>query len=196
MEAAFTGAALPRATRVLATSRNVPRCELDVVTKNYPPYRRNKAPVIKFEGVDAFRISMERISAFTEVDADTAPLLDYSDPDVFVPSKPTPPSAISWPSGDGRSVSMRGTRGSFTQPNLKTYGPFPDFYKVRSCVRARATAATALPICAPARLLTLPPRARADAEVMRRLTAPGQQRHHAASARRLESVERVGRESS
>lgn len=102
------------------------------VDQYFPAYRRNKAPVITFNGNEGVRLEMTRIKAFQEVDNDTPPLLDYSDPDQFVPTKPTPPSAISWPSGDGRGVEMNGTKGSFTQPDLKTYGPFPDFFK-RSC---------------------------------------------------------------
>lgn len=195
MQAAFTGTALPRAARAPATRRDVPRCELDVVTKNYPAYRRNKAPVIEFDGSNGFRISMVRVKAFAELDADTEPLLDYSDPGVFVPTKTSPPSAISWPAGDGRGVSMRGTRGSFTQPNLKTYGPFPDFYKVRFCFRATA----ALVFCIRAPTLPLTPQLLMYAEVLRRLTMAVQPRWRAAFAQRLERalvelLERISKE--
>lgn len=141
MQTAFAGSALPRAARLSAVRRDAPRCELETVSKNFPAYRRNKAPVIEFDGDAGFRISMERVKAFAEVDADTEPLLDYSDPDVFNPTKPGAPSAISWPSGDGRTATMTGTMGSFTQPNLKTYGPFPDFFKVRFLSRCASTVA-------------------------------------------------------
>ena len=75
-------------------------------------------------------MAMTFVDAFTEVDKTAEPLLDYSDEDVFVPSKPVPPSPISWPSGDGRGKECGGTDGSFTQPDLQKYGPFPDFFKV------------------------------------------------------------------
>lgn len=50
----------------------------------------------------------------------------------FIPNKPAPSPGAGWSSGDGRRVPMKGTTGSFTQPNLRQYGPFPDFLK-RSC---------------------------------------------------------------
>ncbi len=128
---AFATPTLPTSTR--RTVATTVRCSaVPEVEQYYPAYRRNKAPVITFNGSEGVRLEMTRIKAFQEVDDDTPPLLDYSDPDEFVPNKPTPPSAISWPSGDGRGVKMTGTKGSFTQPDLKTYGPFPDFFK-RSC---------------------------------------------------------------
>lgn len=126
---AFT--ATPTLTRT--TRRSVVRCSVvPEVDQYYPVYRRNKAPVISFDGNDGVRLEMTRIKSFQELDNDVQPLLDYSDPDEFVPNKPIPPSPISWPSGDGRGVKLSGTKGSFTQPDLKTYGPFPDFFK-RSC---------------------------------------------------------------
>lgn len=131
LSAAFAGQALPLSTRATQSARVVPRCSLAEVEKYFPEYRRNKAPVISFNGEEGIKLQMTRIKAFQEVDNDTPPLLDYSDPDQFAPAKPVPPSAISWPGGDGRGRTMTGTKGSFTQPDLKTYGPFPDFFKVR-----------------------------------------------------------------
>lgn len=61
---------------------------------------------------------------------DKGTLFDYDDRE-FKASKVESVGAA-WPSGDGRRVEMKGTMGSFTQPNLRTYGPFPDFFK-RSC---------------------------------------------------------------
>lgn len=130
MHPAFTGPALPRATRTLAGRHATPKCSLPEVEKNYPLHRRSKAPVISFNGDQGVRVSLERIAAFAEIDADTPPLLDYSDPGAFVPSKPTAPSAISWPAGDGRGMELSGDKGNFTQADLKKYGPFPDFFKV------------------------------------------------------------------
>lgn len=103
----------------------------DVAESFYPLYRRNRAPTIVVKGEDAVSISMAPIEAFADVDITTPPLLDYSDPDEFVPDIPVPPSAISWPAGDGRGNECNGTKGSFDQADLKKYGPFPDFFKVR-----------------------------------------------------------------
>lgn len=102
----------------------------DVVNKYYPIYQRNRAPQISFDGQRGVSMSMAPVKAFAEVDKTEDTLFDYSDEDEFVPVKNVPPSPISWPSGDGRGKKMRGTTGSFTQPNLKYYGPYPDFYKV------------------------------------------------------------------
>lgn len=103
----------------------------DVVDENYPLYERYRAPVITVKGDVGVSVGMEVIPAFCEIDKNTPPLLDYSDEFEFEPNKPLPPSAISWPSGDGRGNDLKGVRSFFTQPNLKTYGPFPDFFKVR-----------------------------------------------------------------
>ncbi len=130
MQPAFSGAALPRGTSVRTGRHVTPKCTLAIVEEKFPTYRQNKAPVITFNGNLGIRLSMERIGAFTEVDEDTPPLLNYADPDVFIPNKPVPPSAISWPSGDGRGMKLSGSKSRFTRPNLKTYGPFPDFFKV------------------------------------------------------------------
>lgn len=131
MTAAFvTGAALP--SRSSQNRRTCPRMssELSPVETYFPVYQRNRAPTITFDGEEGISVSMAPIKAFVDVDKNAPPLLDYSGPDDFVPSKPVPPSAISWPSGDGRGMKIVGTKGSFTQPNLKKYGPFPDFFKV------------------------------------------------------------------
>lgn len=130
LSAAFAGQALPVSTGASRTAHVTPRCSIAEVEKYYPEYARNKAPVITFNGTEGIKLQMVRIKAFQEVDRDTPPLLDYSDPEQFQPVKPVPPSAISWPGGDGRGKTMTGTKGSFTQPDLKTYGPFPDFFKV------------------------------------------------------------------
>jgi len=53
-------------------------------------------------------------------------------PPQFIPNKPGPSPGTAWSSGDGRQVALKGTKGSFTQPDLRRYGPFQDFYK-RSC---------------------------------------------------------------
>ncbi|PXF49016.1 hypothetical protein BWQ96_01154 [Gracilariopsis chorda] len=103
-----------------------------IVDEKYPTYARNRAPFISFDGETGIRLEMKPVQQFALVDKTTEPLFDYSDPDEFKPNKPVPPSPISWPSGDGRGKKMNGTKGYFTQPNLKEYGPFPDFFK-RSC---------------------------------------------------------------
>lgn len=100
-----------------------------VVDKYYPLYRRYRAPTIVVDGEKGISVSMAPIVAFEETDKTDAPLFDYNGGE-FIANKPVPPSSISWPSGDGRGVAMGGTAGSFTQPNLKDYGPFPDFFKV------------------------------------------------------------------
>lgn len=103
----------------------------EIVEAFYPVYRRNRAPTITITGDTSVSVSMAPIKAFVEVDK-TAPLLfDYSDPADFIPNKPVPPSPISWPSGDGRGVECKGTKGSFDQADTRKYGPFPDFFKVR-----------------------------------------------------------------
>lgn len=105
----------------------------DVVDKYFPAYQRNRAPTIEIIPDTAVSLSMAPIEAYATVDKTDAPLLDYANPNEFVPNKPVPPSAISWPSGDGRSdPNFKGTPSSFDQPNLKLYGPFPDFFKVCS----------------------------------------------------------------
>lgn len=132
LSAFVSGAALPvRTPRRASQSRVKMSSAEDVVNKYYPLRVRHRAPTITFDGVVGIRLSMKPIAAFVEVDKDTPSLFDYSDPNEFVPNKPVPPSAISWPSGDGRGVAMKGYKGFFVQPNLKEYGPFPDFYKVR-----------------------------------------------------------------
>lgn len=103
----------------------------EVVESYFPAYERHRAPLITFDGEKGVSVAMPPVGSFEEVDKTAAPLLDYSDPDAFVPNKPVPPSAISWPGGDGRGNVIKSRTGSFTQPNLKEYGPFPDFYKVR-----------------------------------------------------------------
>lgn len=89
------------------------------------------APFISFDGEKGFKLEMKRVAAFAEVDDDAGSLFDY-DVDRFIPNKPAPSPGAGWSSGDGRRVPMKGTTGSFTQPNLRQYGPFPDFLK-RSC---------------------------------------------------------------
>lgn len=130
LSAAFAGQAFPVSTRTARTARVTLRCSVAEVEKYFPAYRRNKAPVISFNGEEGIKLQMTRIKAFQEVENGTPPLLDYSDPEQFTPVKPVPPSVISWPGGDGRGKTMTGTKGSFTQADLKTYGPFPDFFKV------------------------------------------------------------------
>lgn len=103
-----------------------------IVNKYFPLYQRSRAPLISIDGTQGVSVSMTPVVAFTETDKTDEPLFSYEDPDSFVPDKPVPPSDISWPSGDGRGTLIKGSRGSFTQPNLKFYGPFPDFFK-RSC---------------------------------------------------------------
>lgn len=142
MTAAFvTGAALP--ARAATNRRTCPRMsgELSAVDTYFPVYQRNRAPTIKFDGEAGISVSMAPIRAFTTADRDATPLFSYADPDTFVPNKPVPPSDQAWPSGDGRGVPMKGTKGSFTQPNLKKYGPFPDFFKVRVARFLEAVAA-------------------------------------------------------
>lgn len=137
---AFIPAAPLRAPSTSATPRcrqgpatGVSMSAESVVDKYFPTYVRNRAPTIVITGKESVSLSMAPIAAFTDVDKTAAPLLDYSDPDDFVVNKPVPPSAISWPSGDGRSdPDFVGVKGRFNQPNLTKYGPFPDFFKV-SC---------------------------------------------------------------
>lgn len=102
----------------------------EVVDEYFPTYERNRAPTISFDGEKGVSLSMAPIQAFTEVDRNEAPLFDYSSEDDFKPNKSVPPSPISWPSGDGRGKPCQGYLSEFIQPNLKEYGPFPDFYKV------------------------------------------------------------------
>lgn len=104
----------------------------------YPVYRRNQAPYITFDGNTGFKLEMKAVSSFRETDKTEDTLFNYNSDDVFEPKKTTPPSPISWPSGDGRGVPMTGPQGAFTQPNVKEYGPFPDFYKVSESVFARS----------------------------------------------------------
>lgn len=99
----------------------------------YPIYRRYRAPTITIKGDESVSVSMAPIKAFTDIEKSAAPLLDYSNPSDFVPDIPVPPSAISWPSGDGRGNECNGSKGSFDQADVKKYGPFPDFFKV--CLR-------------------------------------------------------------
>jgi len=103
---------------------------VEVVNEKYPLSKKHKAPVISFEGNSGLRIEMKKIEAFTEEVESTESLFSY-DNGKFQPVKPKD-MGIAWPSGDGRQVKMTGTKGSFTQPNLKEYGPFPDYFK-RSC---------------------------------------------------------------
>lgn len=126
------GAALPRASargrRGTCTRMSADASE--VVERYFPAYQRHRAPVIAFDGQQGVSVAMPPIAAFAEADRDAAPLFDYSD-GAFVPDKPVPPSPISWPAGDGRGVVLEGaTKGFFSQPNLREYGPFPDFFKV------------------------------------------------------------------
>lgn len=128
---AFASPVLP--TRGLPRSRasmNTPRCALPEVEQNYPEYLRNKAPHISFSGESGIFFSMERVKAFTE-DTGEPPLFNYYEKN-WSEDKPATPSPISWPSGDGRKVEMEGLISTFTQPNLREYGPFPDYLK-RSC---------------------------------------------------------------
>ncbi|CAN8063833.1 unnamed protein product [Agarophyton chilense] len=103
-----------------------------VVDEKYPLYARSKAPFISFNGKDGIYLENKPVKQFALVDKTSEPLFDYSDPGDFKPDKPQSPSAISWPSGDGRGISIKGTKGSFNQANIKEYGPFQDFFK-RSC---------------------------------------------------------------
>lgn len=131
-----TAAPVLKASPALPSSRAPNTCAprasaQDVVDRYFPPSRRDRAPTIEVTDVYV-SLSMAPVAAFTTADKDAPLLLDYSDPNEFVPSKPTAPSAISWPSGDGRSNEFKGVASDFDQPNLKLYGPFPDFYKVSS----------------------------------------------------------------
>lgn len=136
MTSAFVpGTALPAPasrTRVASCPRMADSSPTAVVDFYFPVYQRNRAPTITFDGEDAVSMSMSPVKAFAEANKTDAPLFSYADPDEFVVNKPVPPSPISWPAGDGRGNPMKGTKGSFTQPDLKFYGPFPDFYKVRA----------------------------------------------------------------
>lgn len=102
----------------------------ETIDKYYPTYLRYKAPEIKIIPNEGVSMAMSTVEAFETVDKNTEPLLDYTNDDVFIPNIPVPPSAISWPSGDGRGKECDGTVGSFNQGDLRFYGPFPDFFKV------------------------------------------------------------------
>ena len=75
---------------------------------------------------------MKPVETFTNTDPDIEQdtLFDYDD-SLFGEVK-REQVGTSWPSGDGRRRGVEGTVGSFSQPNLRIYGPFKDFYK-RSC---------------------------------------------------------------
>lgn len=125
------GAALPtRTSRSRATCS--PRMS-SAVDQYFPLYQRNRAPTISFDRDVGVSLSMAPIQAFEDTDSTDGTLFSYADPSAFVPNKPIPPSPISWPGGDGRGNEMKGTKGYYSQPNLFEYGPFPDFYKVRTC---------------------------------------------------------------
>eukprot|EP00177_Eucheuma_denticulatum_P004607 GFKZ01008383.1.p1 GENE.GFKZ01008383.1~~GFKZ01008383.1.p1 ORF type:complete len:143 (-),score=4.97 GFKZ01008383.1:1389-1817(-) len=127
----------PRTPKALTSSPRMSESSMDtdaVVNKYFPLYQRSRAPLISIDGSQGVSVSMAPVVAFTETDKTDPLLFSYDDPDSFVPNKPVPPSDISWPSGDGRSTLIKGSRGSFNQANLKFYGPFPDFFK-RSCDR-------------------------------------------------------------
>lgn len=103
----------------------------ETVEKYYPAYRRDRAPKIVISPDTSVSVAMSPVDAFTTIDKSEPSLLDYSNPSDFVVKKSTSPSAISWPSGDGRSdPDFVGVPSQFDQPNLKSYGPFPDFSKV------------------------------------------------------------------
>ncbi|KAK1858559.1 hypothetical protein I4F81_001160 [Pyropia yezoensis] len=108
-----------------------PRMSIAEVDVYYPFEKRHEAPFISFDGENGVKLEMKRVAAFAEVDDDAGSLFDY-DVDRFISNKPAPSPGAGWSSGDGRRVPMKGTTGSFTQPNLRQYGPFPDFLK-RSC---------------------------------------------------------------
>mmetsp|Transcript_8039 Transcript_8039/g.17286 ORF Transcript_8039/g.17286 Transcript_8039/m.17286 type:complete len:143 (+) Transcript_8039:40-468(+) len=104
-----------------------------VVAEKYPIYVKNKAPFIVFDPIDGeqgVKLEMVEVPAFATSDDSAGTLFDYDD-GKFKPSPP-PNMGIAWPSGDGRGTKMTGTKGYYSQPNLKEYGPFPDFFK-RSC---------------------------------------------------------------
>eukprot|EP00168_Porphyra_purpurea_P011693 TRINITY_DN297_c0_g2_i1.p2 TRINITY_DN297_c0_g2~~TRINITY_DN297_c0_g2_i1.p2 ORF type:complete len:143 (+),score=55.93 TRINITY_DN297_c0_g2_i1:121-549(+) len=124
------GAAVSRRAPAAARAAGV-RMEVAEVEVYYPKVKRHEAPFISFDGEKGVKLEMKRVAAFTEVDNDAESLFDY-DVDRFIPNKPEPSPGTAWPSGDGRRVPLKGTKGSFTQPDLRRYGPFPDFYK-RSC---------------------------------------------------------------
>ena len=118
------------------SARSTVRCSMPAEVEEYfPAYRRNKAPLISFDSEVGVLLENKRVTAFKELDdEDSGPLLSgiYDEPDSFTKKHPVPPSAQSWPSGDGRKKKISGDKGNFTQPDLKNYGPFPDFFK-RSC---------------------------------------------------------------
>nr|7Y7A_AA Chain AA, Linker4 [Porphyridium purpureum]7Y7A_AW Chain AW, Linker4 [Porphyridium purpureum]7Y7A_EA Chain EA, Linker4 [Porphyridium purpureum]7Y7A_EW Chain EW, Linker4 [Porphyridium purpureum] len=98
----------------------------DVVNAAYPKNIKNKAPVISFDGKKGVKLEMVTLQTFAGDDSEDT-LFDYSS-GKFMPQKPAD-MGIAWPSGDGRQAEMKGGKGSFNQPDLRKYGPFPDFLK-------------------------------------------------------------------
>eukprot|EP00172_Hildenbrandia_rubra_P000300 Plantae.Rhodophyta-Hildenbrandia_rubra.ctg11379.p1 GENE.Plantae.Rhodophyta-Hildenbrandia_rubra.ctg11379~~Plantae.Rhodophyta-Hildenbrandia_rubra.ctg11379.p1 ORF type:complete len:142 (+),score=4.24 Plantae.Rhodophyta-Hildenbrandia_rubra.ctg11379:256-681(+) len=114
----------PRSLKMAATTDQT-------ITQYYPPSTRSRAPFITISpDRNSLRLEMKPVETFVNQADDKGTLFDYDDRE-FKASKVESVGAA-WPSGDGRRVEMKGTMGSFTQPNLRTYGPFPDFFK-RSC---------------------------------------------------------------
>jgi len=92
------------------------------------------APYIVFDPIDGekgVKLELKEVPVFASDDADLGETLFDYDNGKFKPVK-APNMGIAWPSGDGRRIKMTGTKGYYAQPNLKEYGPFPDFFK-RSC---------------------------------------------------------------
>jgi hypothetical protein len=122
--AAFTSPALPlRAAPMSSRTHVAPRCALPEVEENYPGTIRNAAPHISFSGNSGIFFSMARVKAFTE-DTGEPPLFEYDEKD-WTESKPVPAGPICWPAGDGRDVSLTGSRGSFTVGNDREYREAP-----------------------------------------------------------------------
>mmetsp|Transcript_8807 Transcript_8807/g.23101 ORF Transcript_8807/g.23101 Transcript_8807/m.23101 type:complete len:143 (-) Transcript_8807:361-789(-) len=105
-----------------------------VVAAKFPLVLKNKAPYIVFDPIDGekgVKLELKEVPVFASDDADLGETLFDYDNGKFKPVK-APNMGIAWPSGDGRRIKMTGTKGYYAQPNLKEYGPFPDFFK-RSC---------------------------------------------------------------
>lgn len=119
----LTGPTLPLSRARVARSTCSPR-------KSNAPYVTAQAEGASENGAGSLPKVFGEPGAMTPANGTATTLFDYTTEDTFVPDKPVPPSAISWPSGDGRGKECKGTKGSFNQPNLKLYGPFPDFFKV------------------------------------------------------------------
>lgn len=122
--AAFAAPALSLRASRSSLPTQTPRCS--IVDEAYPESVRNAAPHISFNGESGIFFSMARVKAFTE-ETGEPPLFSYDDETTKDWSTSKAPAAgpICWPAGDGRDVTMTGSRGSFTVGNDREYKEAP-----------------------------------------------------------------------